>query len=161
MPIGAPNPLYQYPNVNNPTTWNRIALRTKGWEDERVQSGYAASNIIPGMLLALEADGGVIPHPVAGGAAQKMFAIEDAWQGNTIAQAYSAGALVFSYIFLGGDLVYALVASGASTIAEGQGLTSDGAGGLKLATGANVIIAVANQALASPTAQTWIEAIIY
>lgn len=152
---GVQDPNFSYPNnLMAPLTPKTIRLRTKSSHYEEFVARVAG--IMPGMVLAVQADGYVSPHPVAGGAAERLIAVEDALQGKTIRDVYTQGDPVLCWIALEGDDFYLYVAAGATAIRAGDGLTSDGAGGVKLATGSNYIIAVAQVALPSPAAQTWV-----
>jgi hypothetical protein len=145
---------YTYPNnLYQPLTGGTIRLRTKAAEYEEFTGRVA---LMPGMLLAEQADGTVIPHPVAGGKAERLIAVEDALQGHTIFDTYNPGDTVLCWIGLFGDDFFMYVASGAAQINAGQGVTSDGAGGVKLAGSTDNVIGVAQIQLLSPAAQTWI-----
>lgn len=89
----------------------------------------AAGAITPGMLLLMDATGDLVAHSAAGDLAEKMFALEDSLQGNTIDDDYAADDLVRAGIFEPGAVVLALLADGEST-AIGDFLMSDGAGAL-------------------------------
>ena len=98
----------------------------KGHHDEHL----AAGTIKPGHLLQVNSDNAVVVHSVYGGRAGRMFAKEDALQGNIITTSYSSGDLVFTYQALPGDKVNARVPAGAVAIVIGDKLCSNGDGTL-------------------------------
>ena len=108
---------------------------------ERLEEGVAASAITPGHLIKQDSDGNLIPHNVAGGNAEKAFAVEDALQGKTISDAYAADDTVFFTVAQPGDVIYALLADGESADPS-EFLTSNGDGTLKVATSTDIRIAV-------------------
>lgn len=108
--------------------------------DEAIGSGV----ITPGHLLARTSaarnDLGldtVVKHATLGGAAERMFAIEDALQGNTIDDDYASGDVVRLHHALPGDEIYAFLSDG-EDVAAGDNLESNGDGTLKKATGTNL-----------------------
>jgi hypothetical protein len=90
----------------------------------------AAAAILPGNLVEMTSAGTVQKHSVAGGTAERMFAIEDALQGIDVDGAYAAGDKVRVQILRPGDMVYALLADGQS-VAINDKLESDGLGYLR------------------------------
>lgn len=107
----------------------------------------AAAAITPGMLVELTSDGEVQAHSSAAGAAEKMFATEDQFQGKTIADAYAADDLVQCWFPQRGDVVYALLANGEDA-SIGDKLVSDGNGALAVVgSGEDNVIAVALEAV--------------
>ena len=102
----------------------------KGYVNVRTEKN-AGATITPGMLVEIAADGDFEPHSVSGGPGAKIFALEDAYQGNTITDDYSAGDRVIAQHFTPGEEVNA-IASGDSTnaIAVGDLLISNGDGTL-------------------------------
>lgn len=109
--------------------------------DPRTEEGQAAATIKPGMLLAMNSSGNLIPHGSAGGYAERLYATEDALQGRTIDDNYSSGEKVFVAVAEPGDVIYALLAEGESTDPS-EFLTSAGNGYLKVATSTNQRVAV-------------------
>ena len=94
----------------------------------------ASGEITPGHLLertSATADT-VKVHALAGGVAQRIFAIEDALQGNGIDDVYADGALVQARQYMPGDLVYALISNG-ENISKADKLVSAGDGTLQKA----------------------------
>ena len=89
----------------------------------------AAAAITPGMLVEITSSGTVQAHSTAGGNQTPQFAIEDALQGKTIADAYEALEQVRVRIAQRGDEIYALLKNG-ETAVIGSLLESDGAGSL-------------------------------
>lgn len=121
------------------------------------EEGRAAAIITPGAMVALNSSGDLIPHNVAGGAAEKQFAVEDALQGRTISNDYAIGELVFTTIAKPGDVVFAWLAAG-KTVVPGTALTSNGDGTLKPAAGTDSIVGrsletLSTTATAAPSAR--------
>lgn len=90
----------------------------------------AAAAITPGMLIELTSAGTVQAHSNAGQNAIKMFATEDALQGNSVDDAYAAADLVQCWCPVPGDQVSAILADG-ENVAIGDFLESNGAGKLQ------------------------------
>jgi hypothetical protein len=90
----------------------------------------AVSAITPGHLLTLNSDDKVLPHSVAGGNAYPMFALEDVYQGKTIADAFSADDPVQCWIPGRGDMVNAILKDGENVVI-GDYLESAGDGTLQ------------------------------
>lgn len=103
-----------------------IVLKGQGTRKERI----AVAAITPGHLVEITSANKVQVHSTAGGLAQKAFAVEDDLQGNTIADAYAASAMVQYNVMLPGDEVNAIIADG-ENIAIGDKLVSAGDGTLK------------------------------
>lgn len=107
----------------------RIHLKGMG----RIDEALAAGVVRPGHLLQLNVDGHVVPHTIAFGQAERMFALEDALQGRAISVDYASGERVTFVLAVPGDEVYAWLAFG--QIAQiGDFLASDGAGHLVVST---------------------------
>jgi len=115
----------------------RIQLKGEGFHEE----GRAAAIITPGMLVALNSAGNLIPHGTAGGHAEKTFALEDALQGRGISDNYAVGELVAVGVQKSGDVVFAFLAAG-EHCTPNEFLTSNGDGTLKVAGGTDVRIGV-------------------
>lgn len=96
---------------------------------------HAANTIYPGMLLELLSTNDVQPHSVAGGFAERMFAQEDALQGNTATTVYANAADPVQIAYeTPGSLGLGLLKAGyAYTV--GMKLISAGDGTLKPTTG--------------------------
>lgn len=91
----------------------------------------AAGTITPGMFLVLGSGGTVTAHATAGGnAVPKMFALEDALQGNAIDDNYVSGNKVQVLFPRPGDEVLAVLADG-ENVSIGDLLESNGDGYLK------------------------------
>lgn len=120
-----------------PENPKRIHLLGSGRHEEAI----AAAIITPGMLLAQNSDGKLIPHGSAGGPAERNYALEDALQGRTIDDNYAADELVGFVSGSPGDVVYALL-SGGEIVTLDDFLTSNGDGTLKVASGSDARIAV-------------------
>ena len=102
-------------------------IKLKKYSDV-IEEFVAGAAITPGMLVALNASGAVIPHGEAAGNAIPMFALEDELQGKTIDDAYEVGAPVQVWVAGRGDIVNAIAGA---EIAAGDFLVSDGTGKLK------------------------------
>ncbi len=115
------------------STPHTILLTVNG-SDRPVFEFEANEALTPGELLAFDADDELIPHGVAGGNAQAIFCVEDPYNGVTSAAAidtdYSTGEQTRVVFAQPGDVVYAWCPTG-QTIAKGDALESDGAGGLQ------------------------------
>jgi len=95
------------------------------------EHGVAAAAIKPGMLVQGVAT--LTPHSAASGRAARTFALERDEMGDGIATDYAIGDVVKVGSFSPGDVVNAIVASGA-VIANGSLLESNGDGTLKVGT---------------------------
>ena len=102
-------------------------IKLKKYSDV-IEEFVAGAAITPGMLVALNASGAVIPHGEAAGNAIPMFALEDELQGKTIDDAYAAGDPVQVWVAGRGDIVNAIAGT---AITAGDFLVSDGTGKLK------------------------------
>ena len=102
-------------------------IKLKKYSDV-IEEFVAGDAITPGMLVALNASGAVIPHNAADGNAIPMFALEDELQGKTIDDAYAAGDPVQVWVAGRGDIVNAIAGT---AITAGDFLVSDGTGKLK------------------------------
>ena len=124
------------PNEDSNTP-KRIHLLGSG----RTEEGVAAGAITPGHLLTRNSSGNLIKHATAGGWAEKQFAVEDALQGRTIADAYASAERVTTVLASPGDVVYAWL-SGGEVVTQDEFLTSNGDGTLKVAGSTDIRIAV-------------------
>lgn len=104
---------------------NRIQLKG-GF---RLEEAVAAGTITPGHLLEVNSDGKVIVHNSEGAYAERLFAVEDALQGNEIDDDYSAADLVQYHVVDPGAEVYAYIQAG-QDIDIGDLLISGGDGTL-------------------------------
>ena len=114
----------------------RIHLAGSGRHEE-IRAGGA---ITPGDLCARNSSGQAIVHGVGGGAAEKLFALEDALQGNTITDNYASSDLASFVHAQPGDHIYAWLAAGES-VDPSDFLSSNGDGTLKEATSTDVRLA--------------------
>jgi hypothetical protein len=129
---------------------NRIHLGGEFVYEEALASGV----VQPGMLVELTSATAstVRAHATEGGTAERMFALEDALQGNTISDNYASGDLVALCLPLPGSSVFAIIKAG-ENISKGEKLVSAGDGTLiaenTVASGTTVaqVIAVAKEAL--------------
>lgn len=107
-------------------TPHKIVLKSpNGRYDEFV----AAGAFYPGHLLKINSDGEVIKSTVSGEAAERIFAIEDALQGNTIDDAYAADDVARVWHALPGDEIYAWLQDEQNVVVGAQ-LMSGGDGTL-------------------------------
>lgn len=107
----------------------------------------AASAILPGALIEEISAGTVQYHSTAGGFAEKMFAQEDALQGNTALTTYATADQVQIAVERSGNLGQAILKAG-SNYTKGLKLISSGDGSLKPTTGSPTqIIAVVAEAV--------------
>jgi hypothetical protein len=105
--------------------------------DYRLDEALAAAEVKPGHLVeeTSAAINTVQKHSTALGAAVLLFAIEDAWQGNTKTDAYAAGARVMMSVEVSGNEVQGYIQAGES-VTKGDLLESAGDGTFqKLTTG--------------------------
>lgn len=124
-------------------------IKLKKYSDV-IEEFVAGAAITPGMLVALNASGAVIPHGEAAGNAIPMFALEDELQGKTIDDAYEAGAPVQVWVAGRGDIVNAIAGA---QIAAGDFLVSDGTGKLKPA-GSGVSVEISGTVTGADAALT-------
>jgi hypothetical protein len=94
-------------------------------DSPRIEAVAALTPLKPGHLVAWNANGDLIAHGTADGAAQKIFVVED--DRGTIADTYALGSTVIAYNMRPGDVVWGYLAD-AETVAIGDFLTSNGAG---------------------------------
>lgn len=105
-------------------------VKVKSYLD--VQEEYnAASALYPAHLVELTQNSKVQSHSSAGGNAEKAFALEDALQGNGMADEYSADDPVRVWFPQRGDQVNAILADG-ETVVTGNFLESAGDGSLQI-----------------------------
>lgn len=91
----------------------------------------AGGTITPGMLIEQYSATQVRVHSTAAGNAEKMFAVEDELQGNTIDDNYSATNKVMVWWPGRGDIVNAILAQGQNITTPGTYLVSNADGRLK------------------------------
>lgn len=104
--------------------------------------------ITPGMLLAVNAAGQVIPHNVASGVCGALFAREEEYVGGGIDTPYASLDRVAYWCFRPGDWVYALLED-EQNVAVGAYLESNGAGALQPLTVGTFPIARALEAVST------------
>jgi len=95
-----------------------------------IEEYAAAATLYPGNLLEITSAGTVQKHSGAGKTAPCLFALEDALQGKTIADAYSAGDKVQVWVAVPGEIVYARLAD-EETVVIGDFVESNGSGQLR------------------------------
>lgn len=119
-------------------TRNKILLSGNAREEVRIADPYV---VTPGMLVQLVSGGTAIPHTTDGGQALLIFARE---------QHENQGADVDDNIAIDDEVTILFPELGAKvnaftedTIAEGQTVCSDGAGGVRLADSGDYVVGVA------------------
>ncbi len=106
-----------------------IVLKGRGIREE----GVAADTITPGDLIERTANPDEVQrHSTAAANAAKMVAVENEVVGNGIDVDYAAGDNVLFENVQSGQVVFGLVAAGASAITRGDYLESAGDGTLRL-----------------------------
>lgn len=95
----------------------------------RVDEKTAAATFYPGHLLKVNSSDQVLKHATAGGWAERILALEDAYQGKTVTEAYSSTNPAQLGLFLPGDLALGRIAIG-QNITLGDPLISAGDGTL-------------------------------
>lgn len=105
-----------------------------------VEDVAANGNIKPGMLVEQVATG-LQPHSTAGGDGERIYAQEDALQGNVAATGYNAGDFVTAYAEVPGNTGLGLLKAGV-LYTKGMKLQSNGDGTLTTRTSTNTIVAV-------------------
>lgn len=106
-------------------------IKVKKYSDVIEEYTATAVAITPGMLIELASATTVQAHSTEAGNALPMFALEDALQGNGIADNYAVSSKIQCWIPYRGDIVYAIIEDG-TDIAVGDFLESNGAGLLQL-----------------------------
>jgi hypothetical protein len=107
---------------------NTILL--KGDMGSFYEEGRAAASILPGMALAKNTSGLLIPHGTAVGNWNRGVAIEDALIGKTTVDAYASGDLVRYHQATPGEVLYMRLAASQTIVINDQ-LVSNGDGYLK------------------------------
>ncbi len=131
--------LFQYSDQQFP---KRIVLIGRG----RSEEFYADGAITPGQLLKINSAGNTIVHATAGGAAEAMFAVEDALQARTLDDAYAVGDRVSTHIADRGDVIYGWLADNEHVVA-GDFLASAGNGDVRKKQSSDIAIGVALEAV--------------
>lgn len=109
------------------------AVMSRKWGEYVRYEAEASGAVYPGYLLELDSNGKVKAHATAGGVAEMAIAVEDALQGNDIADQYAVGDLVQYNIIRKGDAFWGKIANG-EAIAIGDKVVSNGNGLFKEAT---------------------------
>lgn len=122
------------------STENRIHQIGEFLREEKL----AAAELYPGHLIEETSAGKFQKHSTAQGVAERIVAVEDALQGNTISTAYAADALVSANIETPGNQVQMFLKAG-ENVAIGAKLESAGDGTLQAVT-TGTVIAVAVEA---------------
>jgi len=97
----------------------------------------AAAAITPGMLVAYNGSGDLVPHATAAGAASRMFALEREEAGGDFDDLYAIGDTVKVGYCPPGVRIAALI--GVVNATKGAFLESDGTGKLRLLTTTNPV----------------------
>lgn len=95
--------------------------------DWRHEEYPAAAAVTPGMLLEVTSSGTIQAHSTQGGRAERLVAEEDALQGKTVSDDYSAGDPVMVLVCQLGTECAMLLAVG-ENVSEGDELVSNGDG---------------------------------
>lgn len=95
-----------------------------------VKEALASGNVTPGMLVKRSSATQVVAHDVAGGFAQKLFAIEDDLQGKGVSDVYATTSRLRMHVAKAGDEIAAIIKT-SETIAAGDLLESAGNGTLQ------------------------------
>lgn len=95
----------------------------------RREEDTAAATVKPGYLLEKTDEGKVKAHSTEGGWAERAFAVEDALQGDTTADSYSADDVVSYNLEQPGNVVQAWLKAG-EDVSSGDALISAGDGTL-------------------------------
>lgn len=125
------------------------------------QSEYnAAATISPGHLVEITSGGKVQKNSTASSVAtERMWAVEDELQGNTLADDYSSGDNVLVRSFVMGAEVFVFLQGGSTAVKQGDFLESAGDGTLKSGSTGPVAVAMEDKDLsASGTADARIKA---
>ena len=110
------------------TTRDKIRVTVDGG---RQYEAVANAAITPGNLVELLSTGKVQKQATAAVPTENAYAIEDALQGNDIADDYAAADRVFYVIPHSGDKIYAILADGENA-SIGSKLESNGSGELRV-----------------------------
>lgn len=117
---------------------NTILLRGQAREEGRIATPYA---ITPGMLVELADAGAAIPHTTDGGQGMPIFAKEQ--HENQGAGIDTDIAVADEVQILFPEHLAKINAFTSDTIAEGEQVCSDGAGGVRLADSGDYVLGVA------------------
>lgn len=116
-------------------------IKVKKYSDV-IEEYVAAGTIYPGSLLQMDSAGKVVVHASAAGRFQRMVALENELEGQSIDDAYVSTDVVFCWLPYPGDEAYMVLADG-QNVAIGDMLESNGNGYLKkLTTGYAVAVAL-------------------
>ena len=105
-------------------------IKVKKYLDIVEEYVSTAVAITPGHMVELTSAGLVQKHATAGGNVLPMFALEDELQGNGVDTAYAVSVPIQVWVPVRGEIVYAILADGAS-VAVGDFLESAGSGTLQ------------------------------
>jgi len=108
-------------------SYNTIKLKKYA---DVIEEMAAAAVIFPGMLIEMDDAGEVQAHSSAGQCAEKMFALENELEGESIDDSYAVDDQVQCWFPGRGDQVYAILADGESVVI-GTKLESNGYGYLQ------------------------------
>ena len=103
-------------------------IHSKGdWRAEELECGD--DDIEPGMLVELNSAGTVDPHSTEGGRAERMVALEDGLQGNSVGGDYEDGDIV-TIAISAQHSEFNMIMTGGEDISIGEELISAGDGKL-------------------------------
>jgi len=122
----------------------RNTIKLKG--DGRYEEANASGVITPGQFIKVDADKKVLRHATVGGGGERLFAIEDPFQGRTIDDNYAVDDLVRYEAAVPGQEILAILDAGENVVA-GAALQSAGNGNLEARTSTNEIVAYAMEPL--------------
>jgi hypothetical protein len=114
--------------------FNTVILKGKYGEYYSEDVNSASNGVMPGHLMIVGSDLKVDRHLTAGGTAENRVALEEFFQGGTIDNSYSSGAIVRSKVFQPGEEAYMLLAASASSLTPADFVTSAGDGTVKKST---------------------------
>lgn len=117
------------------TVWTPHTILLKGELSYVREEKLAGGTIYPGHLVMGSA-GTLIKQNAQGVNARPWFALEDAFQGKTITQAYVSGDRVNYHIAQPGDVIYARLAAGAAAVVADDVVVPAGDGTVALVSGA-------------------------
>lgn len=137
---------------------NRTVL-LKGDLGTKREEARAAEAISPGHLIEMIAAGTVQKNDKVAGNIQALVALEDPFQGRTIADDYAATDLVSYHVALKGDLIFLRIPAAAAAIVKGDSL-EPAANGVVQKLAAGVRIAIAEEAIDNSAGGTveWVKA---
>jgi hypothetical protein len=135
------------------TAGNPSTILLKGTLRARYEEYTSAGTITPGHLIEDDNTGKVIVHGTDGGAGEKIFAIEDALQGKTVADNYASGDLVRVHHAQLGDIVNAVLKA-SQTVTNDLPMCSAGDGSVRKTTATSDIVLARCQTVLTASVST-------